>query len=231
LDAEGLEASRQNRDGLTRLSRERVRSEWLKLLGADGAVPALAGAIMAGIAERVVPGPCRLDRLARLAGFEADVGSAPDSLLRLAALCVATPDDVARLRENLRLANDERDRLLAGLAARDSLAEGPPALQGLRTLLFNFGPRAARDGVLLAGAGTPADASLAPWTAAFGLLKTIDVPRLPVGGKDILAQGVGNGRRVGAILKRLQAAWIRANFPDSPSELARLLAEAIAAEE
>ena len=219
------------REALARLSRERVRSEVLKLLAAGGVLPVIAAMAGRGILARVLSGSVDEVRLARLVWLERALAAAPDALLRLAALGADRAADVGGLREQLRLSNEERDRLLAALAARDLVrADGGLArdAQGLRALLFGVGPRAARDGLLLAGAAN-APSHDDPWTEAIRTLAGLGVPSLPLGGRDVLARGVSDGRRVGAVLKHLQAAWIRAGFPQDPAILARLLDEAMAA--
>ena len=52
-------------------------------------------------------------------------------------------------------------------------------------------------------------------------------PKLPFGGADLLARGLGSGRAIGETLKRFQASWIRAGFPKDPALLTRLLDEAL----
>jgi poly(A) polymerase len=50
---------------------------------------------------------------------------------------------------------------------------------------------------------------------------------MPFGGADLIRRGLPPGKPVGDMLKRLQAAWIRAGFPDAPQDLARLIANAL----
>lgn len=232
LDPEGLDWSTRHRDALSRLSRERVRAELLKLLAAPRAAPTVAAMAEAGIAARVLGAPCRPRRLARLAGIETDREAGPDPLLRLAALALDGPPDVPRLRDALRLSNDEERRLGEAGAVRQALdpAQPPPTATAARGLLFTHGRQALRDGLTLAQ--TEADPADDPaWNALWVFVGRAPPPKLPIGGAEVMARGVRNGRMVGAVLKRLQAAWIRAGFPDSPIELARLLEEAIASEQ
>ena len=88
-----------------------------------------------------------------------------DSLLRLAALGVAIPEDADHLRDRLRLANADADRLRAAAAALIGLhgITMPPSFHALRALLFSAGREAARDALTLAEAETesfPSDACL-----------------------------------------------------------------------
>ena len=49
------------------------------------------------------------------------------------------------------------------------------------------------------------------------------VPRLPVGGGDIIARGVPQGPEVARALRRIEDAWIAAGFPTG-DEFERLVA-------
>ena len=230
LDAEGLEAASRHRDGLARLSRERIRAELIKLLKAERAAEAVRAMDGAGVLPLVLGGESWPDRLARLAALESTRGSEPDALLRLVALAARTLGDLRRLRDGLRLSNGEQSRLAAAIDARWALEPArPPAPRELRALLFSHGLRAARDGLDLAAIdGDPGHAEA--WAEASRFVADEPPPRLPLGGVDVMARGVRSGRMVGAVLKRLQADWIRAGFPASPIVLAELLDAAVAAE-
>lgn len=229
-DPDGLRACTENRDGLVRLSRERIRSELLKLLAAPGASGAVAAMDAAGLASLVLNGPCRPDRLDRLIAIENLEGAGADTVLRLAALAVRTPADAERLRAALRLSNEEQSRLARAASARDHLdPDHPPDRNGMRALLFDFGPAGARDGVALARTDAPPAEDIA-WAEVHRLLDQEPPPALPFRGSDVLARGVRNGPLVGAVLKRLQADWIRAGFPKEPVTLAALLDAAVRAE-
>jgi poly(A) polymerase len=110
-DREGLAACVAERDGLARLSGERVRQEMLRLLAAPRG-PELVRAMQDfGLLGCVLPAAPRPGLLARLAAIEARLGLGADAILRLAALAVELPEDADRLRERLRLANEEHARL------------------------------------------------------------------------------------------------------------------------
>lgn len=228
LDAAGLHAAMAERAGLSRLSRERIRNEVLKLLAARRAgevtrifcETGLLGPLLA-----CAPHPARLENLLRHAGDDA-----PDPLLRLAALCVNLPEDAQRLRDHLRLSNQEHQRLERAAEAFMALhgLDAPPPAQSLLRLLFRHGRQAACDALRLAQAEM--DAECAPrWRDAILFLRAAEEPRLPFSGADLLARGVPNGRAIGAALKDLQQRWIEAGFPQDPRSLAMLLEEVTAA--
>ena len=230
LDREGLEACIAGRAGLALLSRERVRVELLKLLAAARGPEAARAMSDAGLTGPLLGGAPYAARLARLADIEAAQGADADALLRLAALAVMTAQDARRVTGRLRLSNAEAtrlDTLAAALLECHGVSSVPPAYGALRELLFHHGRQGARDGAMLAQAGSGAAANDPGWASALRFLRDTPEPRLPFGGADILARGVPGGKAVGDVLKRLQASWIRAGFPHDPTVLARLLDSAM----
>jgi tRNA nucleotidyltransferase/poly(A) polymerase len=230
LDRDGLSAAVRARNGLARLSRERVRAELMKLLAAPRASEVAQAMGETGFLEPILGGVGYTRRLSRLIAIEADRDAGPDAILRLAALGVAIPEDAERLRDRLRLANAEADRLRAAAIGLIGLhgTETPPSFHGLRTLLFSGGREAPRDALALAHAESGAPASDAAFAAADRFLAEAPEPKLPVSGADLLARGVAAGRPVGRALRAFQALWIRAGFPKEPETLTRLLEEAVA---
>ncbi len=227
LDPEGLTAAIRARDGLARLSRERVRAELLKLITARRAGQVVQTMGECGFLEPILGGLAYPQRLRRLIAIEADRSRAPDAILRLAALAVAIPEDADRLRDRLRLANAEHERIRSAAAALVGLhgIAAPPSPDALRALLFNAGREAARDALALAESesGTAPDVAFA---AADLVLVETPEPKLPFSGGDLIARGVAAGPRVGETLRAFEALWIRAGFPNEPETLARLLEEA-----
>ena len=230
LDCEGLSAAIRTRDGLARLSRERMRVELMKLLAAPRASEVIQTMGESGFLEPILDGVGYTKRLSRLIAIEAERGHGPDALLRLAALGVAIPEDADRLRDRLRLANAEADRLRLATTALIGLhgTMAPPSFDGLRTLLFSAGREAARDALMLAQAESEGPPSDAAFGAADRFLADAPEPQLPISGVDLIARGVAAGRPIGGALRAFQALWIRAGFPKEPETLARLLEEAVA---
>ncbi|HVV93134.1 MAG TPA: CCA tRNA nucleotidyltransferase [Hyphomicrobiales bacterium] len=214
------------RDGLSRLSRERVRAELLKLMGAPGA-PAMAEVMAdAGLLTLLLGGVPRVARLARLAAIETALGLAPDPLRRLGALTLFVDEDVPRLTARLRLANTEMRRLAAMAAAAPRLA--PAATEDeARVALYRIGAPAFADRILLAWA----DANAAPddpaWRRLLALPERWMPPAFPIGGRVLAAHGVA-GPRLGTLLKRLEEEWLAAGFPEDAGWREAAIARAMA---
>jgi poly(A) polymerase len=230
LDREGLSAAIRARDGLARLSRERVRAELMKVLVAQRASEVVEVMGECGFLEPILGGVGYASRLRRLIAIEAERRVGGDAVLRLAALGIAIPEDADRLRERLRLANAKADRLRAATAALIGLhgITAPPSFHDLRTLLFSAGREAARDALMLSQAASGAPASDAAFDAAGRFLADAPEPRLPISGADLIARGVSAGRPVGQALRAFQKLWIRTGFPKESETLAHLLERAVA---
>nr|WP_252393765.1 CCA tRNA nucleotidyltransferase [Candidatus Rhodoblastus alkanivorans] len=230
LDAEGFAACVALRDGMEHLSRERLGGELLKILSVPRSAAVIETMSQAGLLAflHVAPWPARCRRLA---GNFAARGVA-DALLSLAALALHSPSDADRLAEALRLSRAQKRRLtaMAEVAAAWHGASQAPAPAQLREQLFLHGVQAARDGLLLIQAESPAAPDDRAFLSADVFLRDTPAPKAPFAAADLLSRGVRQGAGLGAALKRLQATWIRAGFPQDPKRIAALIDAACASQ-
>ncbi len=230
IDEEGFLAAVQERDGLQRLSRERIAAELFKLLKAPRAAEVMTTLCNCGLLIPLLAAAPDPARHARLVAIERARGAPPDPLLRLAGLMVRIVEDADRLRERLRLSNADLDRLSEAAHVLETLhgLSEPPPPGDLRALLYAHGRTAALDALTLAHADSGAAPDDKRFLSTHYFLLDTPMPALPFSGAEILARGVATGHQVGATLKALQALWIRAGFPQEPEKLAALLDEALA---
>jgi len=229
LDGQAFHAAVIEREGMHGLSRERIRAELLKLLGARNCAPTIAIMCGAGLLLPVLAGVAIPARLARVIEIEHARGAKADPVLRLIALGVLVREDAERLREELRLSNAEAQRAQAAARALEPLHGymAPPQPQALRAFLYRHGAEAARDALTLAQAEAGVAAHEEDWAKADALVATTPRPRLPFSGADLLVRGVAPGRGMGAALKAVEALWIAADFPEDAARLASLLDAAL----
>ena len=116
-DAAGLKACARLKDGMARLSAERVSKELLKLLAAPDPAPAVRLMAESGVLDRVLPDH------AGLTLFESMTHISDDPLLRLSALLPADADRVRASARALRLSNAQKERLVLALPAEPAVTQ------------------------------------------------------------------------------------------------------------
>lgn len=212
-DAEGLAACTALKDGIARLSAERVRDELLKLLVAPGAPPTLAVMQEAGILPLVLPVAADLARFGRMAGTDARHALTPDAVLRLAALAPGIAGNAWRLR----LSNAEQARLKA---LEDAGAPSPALREPERkVVLYQLGSETWRDAVRLSWASNGKAGDDAGWLELLALPGRWSPPAFPVTGEDLLARGLKPGPEIGETLRRLEDWWVASGFAASKADL------------
>ena len=185
-DPAALAACAELAAGIDGLSGERVRQELWLILGGAEPLRALAPMVDAGVLARVVPGPLALPALAALVAQGAPV----DPVLRLAALLrPAEAGRVEAVAGRLRLANRERERLLALVTTPLPMGDAPAQRRALHRLgadlygdLLRLGEAA---GKLERGGDRTARAC-----------RGLAAPAFPLAGADLLALGVAEGPAV-----------------------------------
>ena len=224
-DATGLHACIAARSGLDTLSRERVRTELLKLLLAPHATPTLAVMAEAGILGTVLGGVPLLASFENTAKAEAALGVEPDATRRLGALGVAVMEDAERLSQRLRLSNAEFERLMAleyWWRVRPAAGE-----HAARVLLYQLGPVSFADRVLVAWSRSDAGAADVAWHEFATLPRRWTAPRFPLKAADFINRGVPKGPAMGAALRAAEQAWIDADFPEDRAALDAIAEQAV----
>ncbi len=214
-DEAGLKACADLKDGMTRLSAERVSKELLKLLAAPDPAPALRLMADAGVLERVLP------EHAGLALFESMVRVSPDPLLRLSALLPADADRVRVAARALRLSNAQKDRLVLALPTEPVVSLAMDDRAG-RAALYRLDRRRFEDQLMRAFAAAPEKEAEAQ--RLLDQAGAWPIPRLPVDGHDAARAGA-SGPAVGQMLKAFEDWWVDQDFPggDHPAMLGRFL--------
>ena len=226
-DADGIRACARLKDGLARLSAERVWAELTKLLSAPDPSRALLWMRQTGVLTAVLPESEKwgIDAIHGLVASERDLGWTADPLLRLAAII---PPDAARIEamaERLKLSRAEAERLAAWAsstlpsAATSEAAAAKIVYRGdrqgiedrLRLALSAARARAAENDAALVEAG--GYSRLLKWLAAWRR------PEFPVKGRDLVALGAKQDKRLGDVLKQLEGEWVESGFADDRDAL------------
>jgi poly(A) polymerase len=210
-DAEGLAACVREHAGLAILSAERVRVEVLRLLAAPRGVEIAALMQDYGLLPSALGAAPRPTLLGRFAAIETALGLTPDPVLRLAALAVEIEEDTERLRDRLRLSNEETAKLARATERGPDIGPSSPEANA-RAYLYRRGTEAYCEHVLLAWARSGATPGSEAWRERLVLPGRWQAPRFPLKGADVLALGMRAGPRVGEILRSLEDWWIAGDF-------------------
>jgi len=212
MDADGLKACADNRDGLARLSAERVQVELLKLLGADNSVAVLRAMAAAGILGDVLPEASRLDRFERVVDIEATQLFSSDPVLRLGAIV----EDVAAAESagtRLRLSNADAGRIKA-MHADTTKIVCYLSMREVRRALYTMGLELFKDRVMLGWADDGKTTNAFQWRALLAMADSWERPELPLTGSMIKAAGVPEGPEVGRIRAEVEEWWIDSDFTE-----------------
>lgn len=237
-DAEGLKACARLKEGLDRLSPERVWTELKKLLSAPDPSRALLWMRQAGVLSRVLPESEKwgIDAVHGLVAAEHDLGWPPQALLRLEAI---VPPDAARMKtlaERLRFSTEEGNRLQrwalapaidarmteGALAKTLYLGDRQAIVDRLKLSLASARARVAtNDGALVEAGG---------YARLLGFAGKWEKPAFPIKGADISALGVPPGPKFGTLLKNLEGEWVDKGFQPDRGALLERAAEMLAAD-
>lgn len=219
-DPDALKACVEAKAHLASLSRERIRQEFFKLITARGACSTLALMSKTGILSQILAAKLNLKRFQKLCAIEESQNLAPDPVRRLGALSLTL--DVGSLQKSFVLSNAESNRLQA-LAALPSLS---PVFRHAerQTLLYWHGKQAVIDRTLLDWSISAAQADDADYAALLQDAIAWEKPTLPIGGRDLQAAGIAEGKELGRLLQALEDWWVAGGFKAEKAELMSRLA-------
>lgn len=226
-DPEGLHACIRGRTGIDSLSRERIRTELLKLLLAPHATPTLTLMTETGLLGTVLGGVALLASFENMVKVEAAIGVESDPVRRLSALGVWVAEDGERLAQRLRLSNADAERLTALERWWRVLPE--PGGTSARAMLYRLGPQHFTDQVLVAWSRSAASAADRAWHALAELPRIWSAPEFPLKAADFMARGFTAGPALGAVMRAAEQAWIAADFPADAATV-QALADRVARE-
>lgn len=211
LDKDGLAACARQTDGLSQIARERLWTEFKKLLASphvDGLRDSLAAMKRAEVLDAFMPANVTLDGVDAV--LFAEQGGAPhdDPMRRLMGLLRDDPASVFGVSEALRLSNAEAKRLSDWAS---------PEVQGtdlsnrgkLHQALYWHGQETVLD-----LAGTRGMTSMYFYSDVHKWQK----PEFPLTGDDALAAGL-KGPEIGDALRRVEREWVERGFDAVREEL------------
>jgi poly(A) polymerase len=231
-EAGGLKAAAKLKDGVKRLSAERVWAEFKKILAAPDPSRALLWMRTTGILALVLPEGEKwgMDAIHGIVAAEQELEWKIDPLFRLISIIPPHADKVKQLAERLKLSNDEAARLQKW-AIQPPIAPETSAKDVDKSLYWGD-QTAILDRICLDLAGLrqklKQDQNMELMAKIGALHQHMEraqawtSPVFPLGGKDLIAQGVEPGAEMGKILNVLEQFWVDEDFqPDQAALLAK----------
>jgi len=205
LDSDGRQACKHRAGAIKSLSRERVHSEWFKLLGATDPRSALAAIAEDDVLAAFLP-EAQMSGFGSVLAQENTFHLPISGLRRFAALLPAHAKDVERIARRLKCSNTQREALVARAQRLD------PSLDP-KVVVYTYGAELSIDLALLSG-----------W--ADGQLKALvetaqhwTIPQFPLRGRDLLEKTQLRGADIGRALHLLEQRWVDSGFTLSAEAL------------
>ncbi|MCX6105061.1 MAG: CCA tRNA nucleotidyltransferase [Proteobacteria bacterium] len=222
------------RDGLARISQERVTQEWWKMSAGPALAPALQAMIAAGVFRTILPEvtPCVFPTLVDLKAWQS-TSSPPVAVL--AGLCLADglheEAALTALAERMRMSRHDGKRLAFFATARRQLLLAKPK-DTAESLLFLDGCEAAAGQGSFEKLYAPVLGSTPDLAAALQAVQSTEAKfghrrhaELPLSGKDVVRQtGLTPGPEVGALLAELKRAYYNGEWTTKEHGIAFLAA-------
>lgn len=211
VDAEALKACREKRRGLKTLSAERVWSEIKKLLLARDPSRAVRIMLTNEILDTLLPESSNAEGLSKMVTLESREAISPDPLLRLMAMSAREPLQMALLSKRLKMSSKETARLRAWSDSSETLDPHASDSEKLKAIYF-AGKQVVIDRARVRAAGEEDALLSSRWMSLADLAMGWTPPDFPLTGKDLKAEGVEPGPKMGKVLEALKALWVRSNF-------------------
>lgn len=205
LDLDGRAACKHWTGALKSLSRERIQTEWLKLLSAIDPVSTVNAMHEDGALQAFLP-EARPSQLAALISLEARYDLPAEAFRRFAALLPASADQSEKIARRLKCSNRQRERLIK-LAVRLDAASDP------HSVVYEHGAERAMDLAVLSD--LPDDLR----GVVIETARTWQPPVFPLRGQDLLNKTQLRGAQIGRALFQLEQRWIESGFTLTQEEL------------
>ena len=224
IDRKALEACKENRDGLKQLSMERIRDELFKLFLTPKVVETLQIMYDNEILSYVFPDTHYLEELDFLVNT-IDVKDLPNAPLRRLFILYNPNTALAEnLAARLRMSNKQREDFVSW-AKHHPFFEELLEEKSLRRLVYLHGNDFCRDKLILLSALNRR--VLPDLKQRLAHIAQISIPEFSVKGRDVIAAGIKDNRKIGEVLNELEQIWIDSDFSLSHGELLARLPELI----
>ena len=216
IDKKALRACKDNQAGLTKISIERVRDEFFKILLTPNVINTVKIMLDNDILGYILPPAPHFDDLENLIRLVREQNLDESALRRLFILY--WPDEI--IAENFatrfKLSKKEKEMFVSWAKHNPQLSDFTSPTN-LSKLLYNLGQEFCYHKFIL----LCAQANKIPdnFSNIIETIRTTQIPVFPLKGRDLISAGVEDNRKIGHMLDMLEHLWIESNFTMSKNEL------------
>ena len=216
IDKKALRACKDNQAGLTKISIERVRDEFFKILLTPNVINTVKIMLDNDILGYILPPAPHFDDLENLIRLVREQNLDESALRRLFILY--WPDEI--IAENFatrfKLSKKEKEMFVSWAKHNPQLSDFTSPTN-LSKLLYNLGQEFCYHKFIL----LCAQANKIPdnFSNIIETIRTTPIPVFPLKGRDLISAGVEDNRKIGHMLDMLEHLWIESNFTMSKNEL------------
>lgn len=224
LDAKGLKACIQQKENLKKLSRERIRAEFLKIISSQNKknLFLIINILQSKkIAEEIFFSNLDIKALKRLLINEKKLGFAVSLNLKLATLFIEKNLNLRILAEEICATNLEKKYFQFLLVQQNQ----PANLNDLKQLLAFFSKDFVLDFYLLSLAKSSETIKIKTAKQNIKFLEQSNLLKFPLDGNDLLELGLEN-KQLGQALEKAKKFWAQNNFKSNKKELLDFLRSA-----
>lgn len=202
IDTGAIDACKKLGENIPKLSRERINTEIMKILGAKNAPKALNLMDENQILFHTIGEKYNLEKIKILWANQIQIDLSPNPIRSLIAILPYEKDYILRFCTDLRLSNKEKTILLDMVKMADSL-DGDFKIKNLKVAAFKFGKSLVLDFIL---------SNMANCYETYKELASFEVPKFPIDGQLLMKYNVKSGPNMGRVLKNLQQIWFENDF-------------------
>ena len=216
IDKKALRACKDNQAGLTKISIERIRDEFAKILLTPNVINTVKIMLDNDILGYILPPAPHFDYLENLIRLVREQNLDESALRRLFILYQPDTALANNFATRFKFSNKQKELFLSWAKHNPKLSEFTTT-ENLTKLLYEYGKDFCYHKFILLCAQkgeTPSN-----FSKILELIKTTPIPVFPLKGRDLISAGVEDNRKIGHMLDMLEHLWIESNFSMSKNEL------------
>ncbi len=223
IDNQTQKAIKQNLDGITKLSKERVYSELEKIVKLKNFYEIFKNKFLIEIFKLIFPEFLHLDRIKKFEKLNIMNDIEINTDLIFASMLLDSSNNYKYFFHKYNVSNELKNNLNLYFKLLNEIKLNKDFfVKDLRKSIFFYGRDQIKKIFIINSIANKKKFSLQN-NEILSKINNVLVPKFPVTGNDLLKKGVQSGKKVGDTLKKIEKKWIENNFQIKDEEINFLL--------